>query len=384
MFARLSLKARLLLASITLMTIPLVIISGMTVVKQNQMKAAVAEACRELAFTDLDHVVEGIYAMCETQNAVLQDGVRDGLAVTRHVMENLGDVAFDSAATEWTAVNQDTKSSTRVELPRMLVGDRWLGQNRSANQQSPVVDTVQELVGGTATIFQRMNDRGDMLRVCTNVLETDGRRAIGTYIPAVDPDGKPNPVIATVLRGETFTGRAYVVNRWYLTAYEPIRDPAGEVVGVSYFGVPMESVTALRQSIMATQVGETGYVYVLDSEGNYVISKDGARDGESIWGARDSDGDLFIQEIVEKAHQLGPHELASQWYPWLNAGDDQARMKVARIGYYEPWDWIIGAGSYEDEFLAAEQRIAALSRENLLATLITAAATLVLIGIIWT
>ena len=46
--------------------------------------------------------------------------------------------------------------------------------------------------------------------------------AIGTYIPAVNPDGEPNPVISRVLKGQTFRGRAYVVNDWYMTAYEPI------------------------------------------------------------------------------------------------------------------------------------------------------------------
>ena len=91
-----------------------------------------------------------------------------------------------------------------------------------------MVDKVKELVGGTCTIFQRMNAEGDMLRVATNVEKLDGTRAIGTYIPHTNPDGRANPVIAAVLRGETFTGRAYVVNAWYVTAYQPIWDARRE------------------------------------------------------------------------------------------------------------------------------------------------------------
>ena len=70
-----------------------------------------------------------------------------------------------------------------------------------------------------------MNDKGDMLRVCTNVMKTDGKRAVGTFIPATNPNGQPNPVVQTVLKGQTFKGKAFVVDRWYLTAYEPIKDP---------------------------------------------------------------------------------------------------------------------------------------------------------------
>jgi len=227
---------------------------------------------------------------------------------------------------------------------------------------SPVVDKTRELVGGTCTIFQRMNPQGDMLRVCTNVEKLDGTRAIGTYIPAVNPDGKPNPVVSTVLRGETFRGRAYVVNKWYITAYEPVFDADHKVVGVLYVGVPQESVASLRQAIMDIQVGTTGYVYVLDSQGNYVISKDGKRDGECIWNAKDSDGTLFIQEIVKKATALGPGEITEQLYPWKNPEDPAPRVKIARIMYFEPWDWIISVGSYVDEFNQAADRITGVGR----------------------
>ena len=65
-----------------------------------------------------------------------------------------------------------------------------------------------------------------MLRVATSVRAADGRRAVGTYIPARGPDGTPSPVLAKVLAGERFSGRAFVVDAWYVTTYEPIRNAA--------------------------------------------------------------------------------------------------------------------------------------------------------------
>ena len=91
--------------------------------------------------------------------------------------------------------------------------------------------TVTKLVGETATIFQRMNEQGDMLRVATTVKMAVRERAIGTFIPAFGPDGAKNPVISAILKGTTYHGRAYVVNDWYLTAYEPIHDNTGRPGG---------------------------------------------------------------------------------------------------------------------------------------------------------
>jgi len=119
---------------------------------------------------------------------------------------------------------------------------------------------------------------------------------------------------------------------------------------------PQES-EQLRQQIMDIVVGQTGYVFVIDTKGNYVISKGGKRDGESIWGAKDSNGVLFIQEICRKAKSLNPGQVAEQLYPWKNKGDKEARMKIARVTYFDPWGWAIGASSYLDEFYEAKRQV---------------------------
>jgi len=144
-------------------------------------------------------------------------------------------------------------------------------------------------------------------------------------------------------------------------AYEPIRDGNGKTIGMLYFGVKQEAVEGLRNSIMSTKVGKTGYVYVLggqgEQKGTYIISKDGARDGENIWDAKDADGKPFIQSIVNGALSVKPGEVTYQRYPWLNQGDTKARVKIAAVTYFEPYDWVIGAGSYEDDYRDAKGKV---------------------------
>lgn len=124
------------------------------------------------------------------------------------------------------------------------------------------------------------------------------------------------------------------------------------------------AVKNLKDYMKTIKIGTTGYVYVLDSKGNYIVSMEGKRDGENIWQAKDSDGNFFVQEIIRKATALKPGAIGELRYPWKNQGDKEARMKIARLVHYKPLDWVIGAGSYEDEILATAHNLEAIGKKN--------------------
>ncbi len=103
-----------------------------------------------------------------------------------------------------------------------LIGAVMIGH--LLNQDYTLVDRIKEVAGvDTSTIFL-----GDM-RVSTNVPDEKGERAIGTRVSQA--------VYDTVLtKGQDYTGRALVVNQWYITRYEPLRDHTGAVIGILYVG----------------------------------------------------------------------------------------------------------------------------------------------------
>jgi methyl-accepting chemotaxis protein len=121
----------------------------------------------------------------------------------------------------------------------------------------------------------------------------------------------------------------------------------------------------VKSAISKIRVGETGYVYVLDTTGHYIVSQNEARDGELIINSTDATGRYFIRDIVQKALTLKPGEVAEERYPWKNATDSAPRMKIARIGYVAEAGWIIGVGSYLDEFMAAPEAIAKIGDKSL-------------------
>ena len=92
---------------------------------------------------------------------------------------------------------------------------------------------------GALTLF-----RGD-LRVATTIRAEGGARALGTRVS--------DEVRAAVLeRGETWRDRAFVVDGWYISAYEPIRDLAGSIVGMLYVGLPEATYAATRNRVVSS------------------------------------------------------------------------------------------------------------------------------------
>ncbi len=384
MFTKRSLKFKLIALGVILSVAPLLVVTVSTLYQNRHMTGAASEGLAQLAHESLTHTVEGIRTMVATQNEILQETVVHDLNVARRMMRDGGGLFIDPSETaSWQAVNQYTKEKKTIELPHMSLGGEWLGQNADPGIPSPLVDEVKLLVGGTCTVFQRMNEAGDMLRVATNVEKLDRTRAIGTYIPAVNPDGQPNPVVATLLKRKTFKGRAYVVNAWYLTAYEPLFNNDGDIIGALYFGVKQEATPAMREALMKIKIGQTGYVWVLDAKGNYLLSKDGKRDGENILGAKDADGRPFIKEIIDKAVKSKDGEIFDSVYHWKNDGDAEARTKISKVVYFKPWDWIIGAGTFEDEFFAARDTIEADSRSSMVILSVLIAVALGLSLVLW-
>jgi PAS domain S-box-containing protein len=106
---------------------------------------------------------------------------------------------------------------------------------------------------------------------------------------------------------------------------------------------------SFRNEIKRIKVGDTGYVYIMDSKGNLKVHP--AKEGENILNAKDSSGFEYIRAMITSALKLKEGEVGIIRYPWLNPelGETRPREKIAKFVYFRPWDWIITAGSYEEE-----------------------------------
>ncbi|UCV13308.1 cache domain-containing protein [Dechloromonas denitrificans] len=95
---------------------------------------------------------------------------------------------------------------------------------------------------GTATLFL------DDVRVATNVRLFQGERAIGTRVSAAVRQ-------AVLDEGRTWLDRAFVVNDWYVSAYEPLLDSHGKRIGMLYVGFLEGPFEAAKRSALGVVVG---------------------------------------------------------------------------------------------------------------------------------
>ena len=329
---------------------------------------------------DLSRTAAGVYDVVSTQGASTAAKVDADLAVAQYVLAQAGGFVIDEprrGLVTWDAKNQLSGEVTPVALPRVLAGAEWLGKNSDVAVPTPVVDQIKAMVGGTATIFQKTPE-GNFLRVATNVQAASGARAIGTYIPAVNPDGKPNPVASAVSKGQVYRGNAFVVDSWYVSAYAPLTGPGGDVVGMLYVGQKQENLPALRESLNATAVGDTGHIEVFggtgDRAGTVLISPDGVRDGENLLAATDAEGTPYVQQMVDTAVSLADGEQATVHYV-----DPDAGLTTVRLSYYAPWDWVIATVARDGDFSGPVDSLEE-GRSAMLWALIVAALLIAVVG----
>ena len=155
----------------------------------------------------------------------------------RDIEGNLRTFALTFAETFKDAkVSMQNGAVTRIEVPTI-----------SDIKDHAIVDRATSYVGGSATLFV-VDDNGQFVRRSTNVKKENGDRAVGTQLAA------DHPAQPLLRRGEAYKGPAVLFGKPFMTAYFPVTNPAGKVIGILYVGVPMAELDAMLSQVMQTMM----------------------------------------------------------------------------------------------------------------------------------
>ncbi|MFC2145990.1 cache domain-containing protein [Acidobacteriota bacterium] len=177
------------------------------------------------------------------------------------------------------------------------------------NRNFEIVDKVKDTVYkgmtykgrdiGTATIF--LQDT----RISTNVKKENGTRAIGTRVSA--------EVYHQVLKkGKTWKDRAFVVNDWYITAYEPIRNINDKIIGILYVGILEDKFIDMKKETVLIFLGITAAGLIVAFLISYLLAGSITKPVRGLVSAaqRLADGDLNHKVKIKSRKEIGKLEEA--------------------------------------------------------------------------
>ena len=123
------------------------------------------------------------------------------------------------------------------------------------SEHSNMLDEFASTHDVAATIFQRDGD--DFTRIITSIRKEDGTRAVGTKL------GKTSAAYQPIMNKELFLGQANILGIPYETAYDPIIDENGEVIGIFFVGIPMDEVEAIIKTANTENITFTGSILIV-------------------------------------------------------------------------------------------------------------------------
>lgn len=157
-----------------------------------------------------------------------------GYLVSIEVKSAIKKIAIEKAKSDvllsYQYLDQKYPGDWKIENNQMYKGKIKINDN------DEIVDHIGNITKDTVTIFQGNT------RITTNVMK-DGKRIIGTQVSK-----EVENVVLT--GGKAFYGEANVVGRFYQSAYIPIQNTSGEIIGIYYVGTSQELIDTTNQSIL--------------------------------------------------------------------------------------------------------------------------------------
>lgn len=286
----------------------------------------------EIVKKDVTRTVEGVLAELQAQESYQKRKVQSDINVAAGLIDMAGGVVIDAEnKASLGVVNQVTKEAKVVEMPAMKIGSARMDSESSFDKNVIVVDDVKKIIGDVCTIFQKMDNEGNMLRVASNIKKEDGARAIGTFIPVTSEDGRKDPVLAAVLKGDEYCGRVNIADVWYNAAFKPLKDSAGAVVGMLMVGAREKDPGEAVQAVISGANSKNGSLFVLDAAGKIVASADKTLKDKNIIK------DLGAAELSSVLKDLTDNTVKLVSYK------DKDGAKTMAMGYFKSWGQVVCA-----------------------------------------
>lgn len=156
----------------------------------------------------------------------------------------------------------------------------------------------------------------------------------------------------------------------YMTYFEPW----DWIISVSSYRSEFNSLISVEdlRSALSGKILETGYMLLMDAEGNLLIHP--TLEGESIYYTKDADGEFFTQKALEQKDGL-------IYYDWKEPGENTVRKKFAYVRWIPEMQWQVWATSYDEEVYVGVEKLNMIIIPLIIVIIIAIVVTSMLIGL---
>ena len=331
-----------------------VIISALPIVGTFLYSSSIKKYAQKEIFTHLQNasltntinVNADIYKMCEVISAADKKFVELVKESILNTLNSLGKPALDEIKKERDIRSQTDLQNRRSEKIRLLkFGNVCVDCADAEDKNSTFNKILQDLkarLNCDFTIFVRMNPDGDMLRLASTYIDSNGENIAGSYIPSRSNNLKRENVIETLLTNNEYTGLASTPDGTILVNYIPISAKNGDVIGAVFFGTKKTLVDDLSKYISTLNADKSCSVRVIDnsSPDNPVLKISGNQENDSAT-FNDEISNIkrnIAYEIIEKSVVLKRGQIGHET---INTNRNDNRKVIIAYSYYKPWEWVI-------------------------------------------
>ncbi len=240
----------------------------------------------------------------------------------RRVKDNLGPLR----------VGPETTQSGKYDIPVVRAGDKVINGN------TDLLLALRKQVDAEPALLVRSGN--DFIRAATLLKDKEGKSTEGTALPA---EGKE---VAALLAGKPYAGLVKRNGIYFISALTPITDDKGQVVAALAARVDIQGdMERLFKVLGEIKSGSTGYAYIVapnadQSKTEFVYHP--TLTGKTLGEINNPQMQKVLGELFTRKDGLAKYE-------WLDANGRSGEKMVA-FETIPDWGWLMGTGSYVDEF----------------------------------
>ena len=320
-------------------------------------------AAREFKNISLDsarQVAVDIRQMCDIIRLFdesYSQGVRSAVV---SALEEFGPARLGSDEISVEAKNQyNPLQKIEARVKKFYFGDThvdpFVPLDSPQNKLGSVLLRLKDNLKCDFTIFQKINDSKNMLRLCSTLNSEGASPSAMTYFPETGKSGDGNTAFSYVLSGRGYSGIMEVGLATLSANYFPIFDKNGEVIGAVFYGTRKNSIAELEKYLRSynLSLNSNSRIWIIDNsnEKNPVIktSLDNSFAGVPLSSDMLGGRKKYLYDALSKAKSLRSNEIVSENIADSGEGVPSGK-RIITYTYYRPWNWVIGAISTADAY----------------------------------